>query len=534
MDRPLWFKYIIILAFLVIPNSVFAAASINVYEVNTNNNKVSDYDEIYVREDAVIEISFTYDSDSSSEVNGWEIWIGAENSGTLFDSGDFSNSKATVSFTTEDIAQKSSGSISGVTLGQSPNYDYTITVALDYTNNSSSTTTTDGDSDDTVDGDDEINDEPSQALTIRVDMDPPAAMTLLEDPVPGEQSVTVSWEPEILSETGEEEENVTVQFCVVSLNGSDDAQTTTDGDTETTTSALVSGSFNNLLYLKVDGDEDTEVASEVDQDEDIVDGDDDTVVADGDEDIAEVDDEEVTDGDDVVTDGDDVVTDGDDVVTDGDDVVTDGDDVVTDGDTTENTIDGDYEASESEVTYDECLTPIPETTNSETYRITGLLNGVTYKIRAVAIDAAGNVGLEWSNEITGTPQEVDDFWEAYKNSGGKEDGGFCFIATAAYGSYSHEDVQLLRTFRDKVLMHSVLGRKIVTFYYKTSPPLAKLVAKHPAFAFFVRVLLYPVILLLGFMFKLSALAQIGIVCLALFASAGLMYFVRRVRHQEVS
>ncbi len=49
----------------------------------------------------------------------------------------------------------------------------------------------------------------------------------------------------------------------------------------------------------------------------------------------------------------------------------------------------------------------------------------------------------------------------------------CYIATAVYGDYEHENVRLFRGFRDEVLLNSVLGRIFVKVYYAVSPSLAK-------------------------------------------------------------
>lgn len=52
----------------------------------------------------------------------------------------------------------------------------------------------------------------------------------------------------------------------------------------------------------------------------------------------------------------------------------------------------------------------------------------------------------------------------------------CFIATAAMDSEIHPDVQLLREFRDSVLLkssHKKQFEKILDFYYKFSPPIAE-------------------------------------------------------------
>lgn len=54
--------------------------------------------------------------------------------------------------------------------------------------------------------------------------------------------------------------------------------------------------------------------------------------------------------------------------------------------------------------------------------------------------------------------------------------GGCFIATAAYGSTLHRYVNILRDFRDRYLLTNELGKKLVSLYYKFSPPVAELIA----------------------------------------------------------
>ena len=51
----------------------------------------------------------------------------------------------------------------------------------------------------------------------------------------------------------------------------------------------------------------------------------------------------------------------------------------------------------------------------------------------------------------------------------------CFIATAAYGTPLHEDIDVLRDFRDEYLMPNPAGRTFVKIYYSSSPPLADLI-----------------------------------------------------------
>lgn len=69
----------------------------------------------------------------------------------------------------------------------------------------------------------------------------------------------------------------------------------------------------------------------------------------------------------------------------------------------------------------------------------------------------------------------------------------CFIATAAYGSPLAGEVQTLREFRDRYLLHNRPGRLFVHLYYRLSPPLARQVARNPALAAEVRLFLRPIV-----------------------------------------
>lgn len=63
---------------------------------------------------------------------------------------------------------------------------------------------------------------------------------------------------------------------------------------------------------------------------------------------------------------------------------------------------------------------------------------------------------------------------ASPSSSGSGGGGACYIATMAYGDYSHPQVMVLRQFRDEVLAKNLLGRKLIDLYYAVSPTLVYL------------------------------------------------------------
>lgn len=130
------------------------------------------------------------------------------------------------------------------------------------------------------------------------------------------------------------------------------------------------------------------------------------------------------------------------------------------------------------------------------YTLTGLEQQTPYYVAIQALDDAGNAsGL--SEVKTITTKELTDFYEYYRNSGGKDKGYgggvYCFIATAAYGHYDHSYVRMLRQFRDQFLLSNTPGRAFVSWYYKYSPPWAQWLHQSPAARKSAQILLLPVI-----------------------------------------
>lgn len=147
--------------------------------------------------------------------------------------------------------------------------------------------------------------------------------------------------------------------------------------------------------------------------------------------------------------------------------------------------------------------------DADSLTVSGLDSNETYYFRVTTIDPNDNESeLSADADVSTTTVPATDFWELYKDSGGDEPGGFCFIATAAYGTPLAEDVDLLRRFRDEWLLTSGAGRSFVSFYYEHSPPIARAVRKSPALAAAVRVLLLPLVFLAWFLVELGLVGKL--------------------------
>ena len=60
-----------------------------------------------------------------------------------------------------------------------------------------------------------------------------------------------------------------------------------------------------------------------------------------------------------------------------------------------------------------------------------------------------------------------------------KDFGWCFVASAVYGSVDAPQVVVLRRFRDNTLRRSWPGRTFIKVYYRMSPPVANALSRRP-------------------------------------------------------
>jgi len=131
--------------------------------------------------------------------------------------------------------------------------------------------------------------------------------------------------------------------------------------------------------------------------------------------------------------------------------------------------------------------------NVTSYSNTGLNESTTYYYRVRAYNTGGN--SDYSNEASATTQSAssDDGGSSDSSGSGGGGGGGCFIATAAYGSPSQECVNILRQFRDVYIVQNKFGKSFMYVYYRYSPPIAHLIAKHDSLRALVRLSLLPLV-----------------------------------------
>lgn len=69
--------------------------------------------------------------------------------------------------------------------------------------------------------------------------------------------------------------------------------------------------------------------------------------------------------------------------------------------------------------------------------------------------------------------------------------GRCFIATSVFGE--GVEVAVLRSFRDRVLRSTPIGRAVIFFYYRTAPGTCRLIEGRPHLVWVMRALLRSVV-----------------------------------------
>lgn len=112
--------------------------------------------------------------------------------------------------------------------------------------------------------------------------------------------------------------------------------------------------------------------------------------------------------------------------------------------------------------------------------VTELVPRTRYSIAVRAYDECRNLGPLAVTEVVTEEREIGEV-------------GWCFIATAAYGSSMASELDMLRRFRDRYLRTHATGELLVESYYTFGPALAKMVGSSDTLRRAVRAGLAPVV-----------------------------------------
>src|SRR5262249_21178328 len=118
--------------------------------------------------------------------------------------------------------------------------------------------------------------------------------------------------------------------------------------------------------------------------------------------------------------------------------------------------------------------------SAQTVTVDHLLPETAYSIGIRAFDECKNYGPVVAIDAQTTERQA-----GYVDA--------CFVATAAYGSLLANDVELLRTFRDRALETSPMGELLVETYYSVGPAVAGVVDESEGLRATTREVLAPIV-----------------------------------------
>jgi hypothetical protein len=157
------------------------------------------------------------------------------------------------------------------------------------------------------------------------------------------------------------------------------------------------------------------------------------------------------------------------------------------------------------------------------------------EVNLVAEAVSGYQFTNWSGDVdtiadvdaASTTITMDSSHSIIANFSGA--GSWCFIATAAYGTSMAEEIEILREFRDEYLLTSTVGKALVEFYYRVSPPIAEFITEHPSLKPIVRAGLLPAVAMSNAAVNITPAEKTAIAGLLVLLSVALAVWATRRR-----
>jgi hypothetical protein len=158
-------------------------------------------------------------------------------------------------------------------------------------------------------------------------------------------------------------------------------------------------------------------------------------------------------------------------------------------------------------------------------------------VELVANIVGDNAFVEWTGDVSTIADVKDATTTITMNGNYAITATFlcitsCFIATAAYGTPMAKEIEILREFRDKYLMTNPVGKDLMEFYYRVSPPIAEFITEYPTLKPIVRAGLVPAVAMSTVVVNITSVAKVTIIGLLVLTSAALAVWAtrRRGRH----
>ena len=117
----------------------------------------------------------------------------------------------------------------------------------------------------------------------------------------------------------------------------------------------------------------------------------------------------------------------------------------------------------------------------------------TLTLRLTTFDVVPALAQKVREDLETLADLNSNFHKIFTAAASKQGQSKCFIATAVYGTSTHRDLGVLRTYRDQIMLPTALGTLFVWIYYHVGPALAIWLPAYPTVSRLIRFFLQRVV-----------------------------------------